>query len=192
MSPGPLIIVSGPSGSGKSTLIRELLANAPWPLRLSVSVTTRQPRQGECEGAHYFYWDREAFQREVQTGGFLEWAEVFGNYYGTLRREVEPYRRQRQGVLLEIDVQGWEQVKACCPDAVSIFIRTSSLETYEKRLRDRGTEAEAVIQRRLKEARRELERAPDYDFQLINDDFEPALKELRSRVDTLFRRRSEK
>lgn len=183
---GPLIIVSGPSGSGKSTLIRHLLRDAPWPLRLSVSVTTRRPRGGEVDGKAYHFWPRDKFETELAAGGFLEWAEVFGNYYGTLRQEVEPYREAGQGVLLEIDVQGWEQVKRHYPDSVSIFIRTSNLETYEKRLRDRGTENEASIQRRLQGARDELARADRYDFQVINDDFDSALESLRGIVGKLF------
>lgn len=184
--PGPLIIISGPSGSGKSTLIHELLRGASWPLRLAVSVTTRKPRAGEQEGKHYYFWSRSDFEAEVKREGFLEWAEVFGNCYGTLRREVTPYRQQGQGVLLEIDVQGWQQVKKHCPDAVSIFIRTSSLETYEKRLRDRGTESEEAIERRLQGARAELAFAPGYDHQVINDDKDAALTELRSIVQGSF------
>jgi guanylate kinase len=186
MHAGPLIIVSGPSGSGKSTLIRDLLQNAPWPLRLSVSVTTRPPRPGEQDGVAYHFWQRERFEQELGRAGFLEWAEVFGNYYGTLKREVAPYRAQGQGVLLEIDVQGREQVKRIHPEAVAVFIRTSSLETYEKRLRERGTESEAAIERRLKGARIELPRAAEYDHQVINDDFDQALAELRRIVNQLF------
>lgn len=185
---GPLIIVSGPSGSGKSSLLRRLLTDAPWPLRHSVSVTTRPPRPGEREGVHYYFWDRETFERELKAGAFLEWAEVFGkkNYYGTLHREVRPYRERGEGVLLEIDVQGRSQVKACCPEAVSIFIRTPSPEVLEQRLRGRATEREEVIRRRLEEAQRELERATEYDYQVINDDFDRALAELRAIVAGLF------
>src|SRR5437764_14115769 len=134
---GPLIILSGPAGSGKSTIIRRLLEEKTWPLRLSVSVTTRAPRPTEVEGVHYYFRTKEVFRAAAEAGEFLEWAEVFGNYYGTLRNEVQPYRLHGQGVLLDIDVKGWEQVRQKCPDAVSIFVRTSSMETYEKRLRDR-------------------------------------------------------
>src|SRR5688500_11674957 len=101
---GPLIIMSGPSGSGKSTLIARLLEERTWPLRLSVSATTRAPRAGERDGVHYHFWTRERFLREREANGFLESAEVFGNYYGTLRQEVEPYRAQGMGVLLDVDV----------------------------------------------------------------------------------------
>ena len=187
---GPLIVLSGPAGSGKSTIIRRLLEDGTRPLRLSVSVTTRGPRPGEVEGVHYYFWTREAFKAEVDAGGFLEWAEVFGNYYGTLKREVEPYRREGKGVLLDIDVKGWEQVRALYPDAVSIFIRTSSMETYEKRLRDRRTETEASLQKRLQGARLELQRVGEYHHQVINDDLEIALAAMRGILQPLFERTS--
>jgi guanylate kinase len=179
---GPLIILSGPSASGKSTIIGRLLAPGDLPLRLSVSVTTRQPRPGETDGVHYHFWTRAQFEAERSAGGFLEWADVFGNYYGTLRREVEPFREQGQGVLLDIDVQGAEQIRLCCPDAVGVFLKTSSLEAYEKRLRGRGTETEEAIRRRLAEARRELERAGEYNYQVINDDLDTAVRNLRAIV----------
>src|SRR5262245_38390903 len=115
---GPLIILSGPSGSGKSTVIRNLLARGDLPLRLSVSVTTRPSRRGERDGVDYYFWPRERFEAEKGRGAFLEWAEVFGHYYGTLRREVEPYREQGVGVILDIDVQGASQVRGLCPEAV--------------------------------------------------------------------------
>jgi guanylate kinase len=176
---GPLLILSGPSGSGKTTVIARLLADASLPLRLSVSVTTRPPRPGEEDGKHYYFWTRERFQQEIAADAFLEWAEVFGNLYGTLRSEVEPYRRQGRVVLLEIDVKGWEQVKRRCPDAVSIFLRTSTLEAYEKRLRERRTESEEGIQKRLAGARAELARASEYDYQVINDNLDEAVAQIR-------------
>src|SRR5262245_32854062 len=116
MDKAPLIILSGPSGSGKSTVICGLLAPGDLRLRLSVSVTTRPPRPGERDGVHYYFWTRERFEAERAAGGFLEWAEVHGNCYGTLRREVEPYREQGWGVILDIDVQGAAQVRVQCPD----------------------------------------------------------------------------
>jgi guanylate kinase len=182
MTKGPLFILSGPSGSGKSTVIARLLADKELPLRLAVSATTRAPRHGERDGEHYHFWTRERFEKERAADGFLEWAEVFGNCYGTLKSEVEPFRERGLGVLLEIDVKGWEQVRPRCPDAVSVFLRTSSLETYEKRLRERRTESEESIKRRLEGARAELARAPEYDFQVINDDLDAAVARLRSIV----------
>jgi guanylate kinase len=188
MSLGPLIIVSGPSGCGKTTLIERLLADRVWPLRLSVSVTTRLPRPGERDGVQYHFWSKERFEAERAAGAFLESAEVFGNWYGTLQREVEPYRARGEGVLLEIDVNGWRQVKLLCPDAVSVFVRTSSLEVLEQRLRRRGTETEATLRRRLDGALRELASADRYEFQVINDDLDSALDVLRNIVRPLFER----
>lgn len=186
MGTGPLIIVSGPSGSGKSTLIRRLLDAPAWPLRLSVSVTTRPPRPGEQDGIDYHFWSMADFEKHRDRGRFLEWAQVHGNYYGTLVDEVTPYREKGMGVLLDIDVQGAEKVRAKCTDAVSIFIRTSRFETLEQRLRERHTEAEEVIQRRLRNARAELARAGEYNYQVINDDLDAALANLRGIIGTLF------
>jgi guanylate kinase len=180
MAKGPLIILSGPSGVGKSELVKRLLAGGELPLRLSVSATTRRPRAGERDGVNYHYWPRERFEEEVRAGGFLEWAEVFGNLYGTLKREVEPYRERGEGVLLEIDVQGAEQVRLCCPDAVSIFLKAPSLETYEQRLRRRHTEGEEAIRRRLEGARRELAQAGTYKYQIVNDDLDRAVGEVKA------------
>jgi guanylate kinase len=175
---GPLLILSGPSGSGKSTVIRHLLAAADLPLRLSVSATTRPPRPGEQDGVDYYFRSRERFEDELRAGGFLEHALVHGNYYGTLRREVEPYLAQGTGVILDIDVQGAEQVRKLCPDCIRVFLRTSSFEMYEERLRRRHTEDEATIQRRLKAARGELARAREYQYEVINDDLTAAVAEL--------------
>src|SRR5262245_57171245 len=142
---GPLIVVSGPSGSGKSTVLGRALAPGDLPVRLAVSATTRQPRPGERDGVNYHYWDRARFEKEIAADGFLEWAQVFGgNYYGTLRSEVEPFRDKGTGVILEIDVQGWDQVRRRCPELVSIFVVPPSLEVLEQRLRSRGTETEEV------------------------------------------------
>jgi guanylate kinase len=179
---GPLFILSGPTASGKTTVIARLLADKSLPLRLSVSVTTRSPRPGEIDGKHYHFWNRERFQEQVRADAFLEWADVYGNFYGTLKSEVEPYRCQGMAVLLEIDIKGWEQVKHRCREAVAIFLRTSSLEVYEKRLRERKTEGEAAIQRRLEGVRTELARAPEYDYQVVNDHLELAVEQVRDIV----------
>jgi guanylate kinase len=189
MTKGPLIIVSGPSGSGKTTVIARLLARGDLPLRLSVSATTRKPRVGEMDGVHYHFWTRERFEQELRVGGFLEWAEVHGQYYGTLYGEVEPFREKGIGVVLDIDVQGAAQVRARCSGTVSVFLRTSSWEEYERRLRSRRTEDEAAIQRRLSTARQELERAGDYDFQVLNDDLDLAVEQLHDIVQRAFERR---
>lgn len=189
---GPLFILSGPSGSGKTTVLDRLLADKRWPLHLSVSVTTRSPRPGEIDGKHYKFWTREQFERELAAGGFLEWADVFGagHRYGTLKSEVEPYRERGEGVVLEIDVNGRQQVIQQCPDAVSIFLRGSSLQVYEQRLRSRGTESEPAIQKRLAAAKAELERAHTYDHQVINDSLDSAVTELKEIVRKEFEKRS--
>jgi guanylate kinase len=185
---GPLIILSGPSGSGKSTVLGRLLAERDLPLHVSVSATTRSPRSGEIDGKHYYFWTRERFEEGQRAGEFLEWAEVHGCLYGTLKGEVDPYRRQGTGVILDIDVQGAAAIRRLYPDNVSIFLRTRSLETYEARLRQRGTEKEEAIQRRLVTAGRELAHAGEYDFQVINDDLAGAVAE----VDRIVRRQFER
>ena len=147
-------------------------------MHLSVSATTRAPRPGEQDGVAYHYWTHERFQEEIAAGAFLEWAEVHGQYYGTLKREVFPYQGQGRLVLLDIDVQGARQVRWQCADVVAIFLRTSSLATYEERLRKRGTETEAAIERRLTAARGELAHADEYDYQVVNDDLETAVAQM--------------
>jgi guanylate kinase len=170
MAKGPLIILSGPSGSGKSTIVAEVLRRSTLPLRLSISATTRAPRPNEQSGVHYFFWSKEKFLEEVQKGAFLERAEVHGHCYGTLLREVERYREMETGVLLDIDVQGARQVRQRFPEAVTVFLKTSSWEAYERRIRRRGTEDEAAILRRLATARRELACIAEYQYIVINDD----------------------
>jgi guanylate kinase len=190
MRPGPLIIVSGPSAVGKSTLVERLIAEKSWPLRLSVSATTRPRRPHEIDGVQYHFWTRAQFESERDRGAFLEWAEVYGNYYGTPEREVTPYRNRGEGVLLDIDTQGCAQVKRQCPDAVAIFIRTSSPAEYERRLRARGTESEEQIGRRIRSAANELAQATNYDFQVVNDDLQAALAALRAIIKPLFDERN--
>lgn len=183
---GPLIIVSGPSGTGKSTLIRRLLDLRRWPVRLSVSATTRQARVGEKDGVDYHYWNRVRFEAALAAGEFLEHAEVHGNYYGTLEREVEPHRASGQGVILDIDVQGAALVREKLPDHVSVFVYTASLDDYEKRLRKRGTEDETAILRRLSDARAELSHAGEYQYQILNDDLDAATDRLAQIIDGAF------
>jgi len=186
---GPLVILSGPSGSGKSTVIRRLLADPPGPLRLSVSATTRPARPGEIEGRDYYFWTRDRFEKELAAGAFLEHAVVHGtNYYGTLNSEVEPYLARGEGVVLDIDVQGAEQVRRSRPDHLSVFLMAPSMDEYERRLRARGTEDEANIRRRLQAARDELARAAGYQYQITNDDLARAAAELRDVVAREFER----
>lgn len=186
MKPGPVIIISGPSGSGKSTLIRRALDESGLPLRLAVSATTRPPRAGEIDGVDYHFWPRERFLGELERGAFLEHAVVHGqHYYGTPRSEVEGYRDRGIGVILDIDVQGADQVRTLYPDHLSIFVRLPSDELYVQRLRGRGSETDETIARRMRTARRELARAGEYQHVLVNDDLDCAASEL---IDLLRRR----
>jgi len=189
MALGPLVVLSGPSGAGKSTVLRRLVAESGLRLHVSVSATTRPPRQGEVDGKDYYFWSRERFDEEKKSGAFLEWAEVYGRAYGTLRREVEPYRRQGIGVILDIDVNGARQVRRLCPEVVSIFLRASCMEAYEERLRQRGTENEETIQRRLAGGLRELAHVAEYDHQVVNDDLDSAVARLRDIIGVLFQGR---
>lgn len=189
MAKAPLIILAGPSGSGKSTIISRLLQERDLPLRLSVSATTRLPRPSESNGVHYYFWTRDQFEEQRQAGAFLEWATVHGQWYGTLRSEVEGYRAQGTGVLLDIDVQGAAQVRSQCPDCLSIFLKAPSWEVYEQRLRKRG-ESPQSIARRLATARRELERTQEFDHVILNEDLELAVAQVRTLIEQAFHKGS--
>jgi guanylate kinase len=182
---GPVIILSGPAGSGKSTVVRDLLLTENGRLRRAVTATTRAPRPNEADGIDYHFWSPEQFARERQAGMLLESAEVFGHWYGTPRSEVEPYRARGLGVILVIDVQGAAQIRQQYPDTISIFLRAPSLGEYEQRLRGRRTESEEALSRRLEGAKRELERARDYDFQVTNDDLGQAIADVRTIIQGL-------
>lgn len=187
MAKAPLIILAGPSGSGKSTIIARLLEERDLPLRLSVSATTRPPRSYEQNGVHYFFWTREQFDKQRQAGAFLEWATVHGQWYGTLRSEVEEHRARGIGVVLDIDVQGAAQVRAQYPDCLSIFIRTSSWEEYEQRLRKRGENPDSIA-RRLATARRELDRIHEFDHVIINENLDLAVAQVRGLIEQAFQK----
>jgi guanylate kinase len=179
--PGQLVVVSGPSGVGKSTVLQRLLESTSNELIPSVSATTRPPRPGEIDGAHYHFLTPEAFEQQRREGGFLECFQVFGTetWYGTPRSEVEPRLAAGQSVLLEIDVQGARQVVKEYPDAITIFIRTGTAEELESRLRGRNTETEEHIQQRLARAREEMAAADEYDHQVVNDDVDRAVREIQ-------------
>ncbi len=178
--PGRLIVVSGPSGSGKSTLVRRALERPEVGARLSVSATTRSARPGEIEGRDYYFLTREVFDTQRELDHFLESAEVHGHFYGTPAAPVRASLASGQCVLLEIDVQGALQVRERVPSAVLIFIQVPSLEELEARLRNRGTDSEATITRRLNNARRELDQAGLYDHQLLNHELDQAVDDLVS------------
>lgn len=185
---GPLIVISGASGCGKSTVIRALLQRGDLPLHLSVSATTRPQRPGEQNGRDYFFCSREEFEKELAAGGFLEHARVVDYYYGTLQREVEPYRQRGIGVLLDIDTQGQRNIHAACPDAVTIFLLASSPSAYEERLRRRGTESEEAIRRRLANGLKEITHANEYDYRVVNDDVDTAVAEIHRILTDAFAR----
>ena len=176
---GKLIVVSGPSGAGKSTVIARLMREDP-DVVFSVSATTRPPRAGEIEGKSYFFVTREKFQSMVENGDLLEHAEYVGNCYGTPKAPVLASLKAGKSVLFDIEVQGAAQIKAQCPEAILIFVVPSDFSQIEKRLRARGTDSEEKIQGRLMQARRECERATNYDYVVLNDDPDRAADEMRS------------
>jgi len=162
-----VFIISAPSGSGKSTLVRRLLAGVPG-LMFSISYTTRAPRGGEVEGENYHFLARAEFQERIRRDEFLEHAEVFGNYYGTHRGVLAEAREQGRDLVLDIDVQGARQLKSKIPEAVTVFILAPSREILEQRLRARGEDSDAVIERRLRDAANEIRNYSVYDYVLIN------------------------
>lgn len=184
MRRGNLFVISGPSGAGKGTLVSRLMEAVP-DARLSISATTRKPREGEVDGVHYHFITRDEFMELVDEDGFLEWAEFAGNRYGTPRSFVEQSMAKGAQVILEIEVQGAFQVREKMPDAHLVFIEPPSLEVLEERLRGRGTEDEEAVQRRLATARVELSRKMEYDIRLVNDDLERAVDELIAIVNAL-------
>ncbi len=179
--PGTLFVVAAPSGAGKSTLVNALLEREPG-ISLSVSHTTRPPRRGEEYGRHYYFVERADFEREIAEGIFLEYAEVHGNLYGTSRTTVEGLLAQGCDVLLEIDWQGAQQIRKFVPGCISVFILPPSRHELERRLRGRGSDAEEVIARRLRNSREEIAHASEFDCVIVNDRFESALDELQSIV----------
>lgn len=179
---GMLIVLSGPSGSGKGTIIKSLLQQREDTV-LSISVTTRAPRPGEEDGVHYFFRTREDFEELIRRNALLEFAEYNGNYYGTPEEAITGWLNQGKNVLLEIEVQGAEKVMDFRSDLVSIFITIPSMAELERRLRDRGTETEDKICGRMEVARRELTRAFRYDYVVLNDEVELAVKRINTIID---------
>ncbi|XXF80568.1 guanylate kinase [Myxococcaceae bacterium GXIMD 01537] len=180
--PGLLLVLSAPSGAGKTTLAHRLLKDLPEGL-FSISYTTRAPRGKERDGVDYRFIDVATFQEKIERGEFVEWAEVHNNFYGSPRSVVHEAREKRTVAIFDIDVQGGQAIKRQYPDAVLVFVLPPSMEELERRLRDRKTDSDETIRKRMLVSRSEMERgAASYDYIVVNDDFERAYQELRSVV----------
>lgn len=177
MTKGKTFIISGPSGVGKSTVLRELFKGRE-DLYFSISATTREPREGEQDGVHYHFVDVERFQQLIEADALLEYAEYVGNFYGTPKKYVDKAMNEGKDVILDIEVQGALQVCAKRPETVRIFIAPPSWEELERRLKGRGTDSDEKIQKRLLRAKAELQTADVYDYFVINDSVEQAVREL--------------
>ncbi len=172
----PVFVVTGPSGAGKGTLIQLVLPRFP-ELALAVSATTRAQRPGEEDGVHYWFLERDEFDRRVDAGEFLEWVEFVGNRYGTLRSEIDRLRAEGKAPLLELETEGAKRVKRRTEGAVTVFV-TAPVDELDRRLRERATESSGVIDDRLRKAREQLDEAEDFDFVVVNDDRARAADEL--------------
>jgi len=180
MSKGLLIIISGPSGAGKGTVCKELMSMKLPELEVSVSATTRKPRTGELEGISYFFKEKEEFEQMINQNEFIEYAQVYDNYYGTPRSHVQDKLDNGKDVILEIDIQGAMQVKKNNPEGVFVFIMPPSFEELKNRIISRGTESQTDIIKRLHEAYKEVRLSRNYDYIVINDDVHLAAEKVRS------------
>ncbi|MCV2886187.1 guanylate kinase [Aestuariibacter sp. AA17] len=185
---GNLFILAAPSGAGKSSLIKALLENHQdtnmhnTKMQVSVSHTTRDPRPGEVDGVHYHFVSKDEFKALIDQNAFFEWAEVFGNYYGTSRITIEETLSQGIDVFLDIDWQGARQVKAQIPDTATIFVAPPSQAELERRLRARNQDSDEVIKSRMEKAVAEISHYHEFDYIIVNDDFDAALNELEAIV----------
>lgn len=179
---GLLFIISGPAGSGKGTIVSRVRELAQFDF--SVSATTRKPRPTETDGVHYYFIDKADFERKIADGEMLEYAQYVGNYYGTPRKPVEDALESGRNIVLDIEVKGAMQVKETMPEAVMIYILPPDYKTLLERIRGRGTETEEVIQKRMSEARVEIETFPKYDYVVINDTVEKAAADVLSILHT--------
>lgn len=178
---GSIVVISAPSGAGKTTLVKRLLASLPG-LSFSISHTTRAPRAGEKNGREYFFITPAKFRRMIAQGEFVEWARVYDHFYGTSWKQLRAAERMGKDILLDIDVQGHEQVKRRLPEAVSIFVLPPSFRELERRLRKRHSDAPEVIQKRLAFARNEVTHWPKYDYLIVNEHLARATRDLRAVV----------
>ncbi|MFZ5755080.1 MAG: guanylate kinase [Bacillota bacterium] len=176
---GLLIVISGPSGVGKGTICRELF-NKYDDIIYSVSTTTRKPRPGEVEGKHYFFTTEEEFQKLIAQDAFLEWAQVYGNYYGTPRQYVEEILQAGKDCILEIDIQGALQVKQKMPEGIFIFVVPPSLQELIRRITCRGTEDPSEIEKRMSQVSEEMSHLQDYDYIVVNDEVPSAVEQVRA------------
>lgn len=174
---GHIFIVSAASGTGKTTLVSRLSACQP-DIRISISHTTRMPRDGEQNGIHYHFVSRDEFEQMIAANAFIEHANVYGNYYGTSLKAVESLSKQGYNVILEIDVQGAEQIRHLLPEATSIFILPPSMAELNERLRNRGTDSEDVIAYRLEKSREEIEQSLLFDYVIVNEEITQAENDL--------------
>jgi len=178
---GSILVVSGPSGSGKTSLARVVCEELKERAYFSISTTTRPKRDGEKDGVDYFFVNKEEFLKDIEKGYFLEWAEVHGNFYGTSKKQINSALREGKIVFLDIDVQGYENVKKTYGDLVTgVFITTKDKKTLIQRLKNRGTETEESIEIRMINAFKEMKKIPEYEFLLINENFEESINYLKS------------
>ncbi len=184
MNRGKLIVVSAPSGAGKTTIVRTMMAKYPAML-FSVSATTRPQRAREKQGKDYFFLTKEEFERRIKAGELVEWEEIYGNYYGTLKSEVDRALHNGRIMMFDIDVKGGLSIKQRYPDdTVLIFIKPPSVEALHRRLLDRKTEDEATVARRMTRVPMELEKGNEFQYQVVNDDLQTALAEVEKILTT--------
>ena len=180
-APGKLVVISAPSGSGKTTIAREIIRLNP-SLRFSISATTRQRREREADGKDYYFLNRDEFQRRVSAGDFVEWEELFGNFYGTLKSELNEALKQGKHILFDVDVKGGLSIKREYQDTLMIFIRTPSVEVLRERLIRRQTESDAMLAKRVERVPMELELGKTYPHQIVNDNLQRAVQEVQAIV----------